>query len=142
MEIIARKPSGVGIMYLLCALCGVGLAIYGITASIIPIILIGALLGVWTGTLFARYAALPSVLITVGAGGMLTLPKGVPIRAADIVDIRYNRASSRSIKYNWGSLTIKTAAESYEYFFVAECEDVAKRLTEMMYRAKYSENAM
>ena len=129
-------------MYLICALCGVGLAVYGITSGIFPIILIGVALGIWTGVLFARYAALPSELITLGAGGVLTLAKDVTVRAEDILDVSYKRASSRGIQYNWGSLTIKTATETHEYLFVAECEETAKRITEMMYRAKYSDKSV
>ncbi|MBQ8260413.1 MAG: hypothetical protein IJY97_12715 [Clostridia bacterium] len=70
--------------------------------------------------------------------GILHLPKNVTLDPKDIVDVSYRRARGRGITYHWGEITIITHLESFKFDYVADCEDVSKELTRMMYESKQS----
>lgn len=138
MEVIARRKEGVGLMYLLCTFLGLIFVGMGIAFGVDGILLtvMGAVLGGISGYLTVSYLTLPSAIIIYDGSNTLTLPKEVKLNIKDVIDVSYRRAHGRGISYKWGSVTIKTHIGKYKYGFVAECEDVAKQLTEMMYRAR------
>ena len=52
-------------------------------------------------------------------------------------DVSYRRASAKGIQYRWGSVTLSTLYGKYKFGFVADCEEVSKRLTQLVYEEKY-----
>lgn len=137
MEVIARKKTGVGIMYLVCTFFGLTIFGMGISDEIIIVGLLGLVLSIISGYIFFDYVSLPYDVIKVDTEGNLHLPKSIVIPLRDITDISYRRASAKGIQYKWGSVTMRTHLEKFKYGYIRNCEDVAKQLTEMMHRAKF-----
>lgn len=143
MDIIARKRGGVGFMYLVCALVGLILTASAFIdmGEMLPLLILGIPLTVISTYIFISYLALPYNVITLDKDNKLHLPKGVTLVLTDLLDVSYVRASARSIQYKWGSLLLTAKQGKFKYGYIADCEEVAKRLTDMMYRARYdSEN--
>ena len=141
MEVIARKRKGVGAMYLCCTIVGVFMAIFGIGATKLYFILLGILLTAVGGYIYAGYVALPTEVIILESGSVLRLPKGITLNIDDLWDVSYKCATAKGIQYKWGTVILRAnSGIVYKYGYVAECEAVAKRLTEMMYAARYNHN--
>ena len=142
MNVIAHKREGVGVMYLVCTF--LGLVFIGIGAALlgegILLILFGILLSAVSGYIFYGYVSLPYAVIQIDGEDNLHLPKGKTISLCDVLDVSYRRASAKGIQYKWGSVTLTTRLGKYKYGYIADCEEVAKNLTDMMYRARF-ENA-
>lgn len=134
---IAYKKHGAGVIYIVITIIGVISTLAGIVTDDSRFWIIGAMLAVTGGILSVQYLSLPSDIIVLCEDGSLMLPKGVSIKLNDLVDVSYRRASARSIQYRWGSVTLSTKFSSYKFGFVANCEDVAKQLTELMHKQKY-----
>lgn len=137
-EIVAIRKFGAGMLYV--AITSIGLAI----------LLLGAIFGSWPAAvlggafiliciyLVVDFLRTPSVVAWIDGDGELNLGRVGKIKPSEICDVSYRRASAKGIQYKWGSLTVTTYAGRYKYGFVADCEDAAKRLTELMHEAKYS----
>lgn len=139
MEVIARKREGVGVMYLCCTIVGVITTIFGIGSMTIYFALLGILLTVVCGYMYAGYVALPTDVILLEQGNVLRLPKGGTLNINDLSDVSYKCATAKEIQYKWGTVMLRTKfGDVYKYGYIAECETVAKRLTEMMYAARYN----
>jgi len=67
----------------------------------------------------------------------LILPHGVTVSLYAVNDVSYRRASAKGIQYRWGSVTLSTLYGKYKFGFVADCEEVSKRLTQLLYKEKY-----
>ena len=133
---IAHKKHSAGIFYIILTFVGVMLLISAITEKLLPLGIIGALLTVISAVFSIRFLSLPSNIIVLSEDGDLILPKGVTVSLESVSDISYRRASARGIQYHWGSITLATYYGSYKFGFVAECEDVAKQLTQLVFEAK------
>ena len=140
MKVIAHKKDGMGLLYGFVVVMGIFLISLGIGLGLAGIylwLLGGLICGI--GVYYVvKFLMLPSAIIMQDTDGILHLPKGVTVSPADIIDVSYRRASARGLQYAWGSVNIKTHTDEYKYGFVAECEDAAKELTDIMYRARYS----
>ena len=132
---IAYKKHSAGIVYIILTFVGVMLLISAIAEKLIPIGIIGALLTVVSAVLSIRYLMLPSNIIVL-SDDTIILPKGITVPLDSISDVSYRRASAKGIQYRWGSVTVSTYYGSYKYGFVADCEDVSKQLTQMVFEAK------
>lgn len=133
---IAYKKHSAGILYIILTLIGVMMLISAITEKLLPLGIIGALLTIISAVLSIRFLSLPSDIIILSDDGSLILPKGVPVSLESVSDVSYRRASAKGIQYRWGSITLSTYYGSYKFGFVADCEDVAKQLTQMAFEAK------
>ena len=133
---IAYKKQSAGILYIVLTVVGVGVLVAGCAAHYVTAILMGALIVILCGVFAAKFLSLPTDIIVLSDNGTLILPKGETVSLAAINDVSYRRASARGIQYRWGSVTIVTYAGTYKYGFVADCEDVAKKLTRLVYEAK------
>lgn len=141
MNVLATKNTAAGIIYLPVAVGGVIIVAIGSTSlAAIYAWPVGALIAGIGIYHFVRFCRTPSVIIYEDESGALHLPHGAVITTSEMLDVSYRKAHSRAIEYSWGKLTIKTHLETYTYDFVADCESVAKRLTDMMYRARYSDS--
>lgn len=141
MNVIARKKEGVGIMYLVCTLLStvfVGVGI-GLSGEMLIIALLGLALLCISGYVFIQYVMLPYDVISIDREDNLHLPKGKVINIKDVLDVSYRRASARHIQYKWGSVTLKTRLGTFKYGYIADCEQVSKILTDMVYHARYAE---
>lgn len=140
MEVIARKKRGIGVVYLICTL--VGILLLGVSfvtpSQRMKLIIFGLMLASVGGYIYASYSLLPYEVIRLDNNNVLHLPKERKLAVTDITYVSHRCAHARGIRYKWGSVTIKTENAKYTYNYIADCEDVAKRLTDMMYRAKYS----
>ena len=137
-DVIATRRSGIGLMYGFCTLFSIVLISMGIASELFFVWIFGGILVAVSGYLTVSFIITPSVVIWLDADGKLCLPRGVVLDVGDLIDVSYKRATARGISYKWGSVTLTTHTCSYKYGFIAECEDVAKRLTDMMYKAKYA----
>ena len=137
-EIVAIRKFGAGMLYV--AITSIGLAI----------LLLGAIFGSWPAAvlggafiliciyLVVDFLRTPSVVAWIDGDGELNLGRVGKIKPSEICDVSYRRASAKGIQYKWGSVTLKTRLGDFKYGYIADCEDVAKLLTDMMYRARYS----
>lgn len=143
MDVIAHKRSGVGFMYLVCTLLGlifVGVGFYT-SGEALLIAFMGLVVTGISAYIFISYLALPYAVITLDRENNLHLPKNKTVAINDVLDVSYRRASARGIQYKWGSVTLTTRLGSFKYGYIADCEEVAKRLTDLMYQAKYNKAA-
>lgn len=138
MNIIATKREGVESMYLVCTVVSVFITVLGFAMLLVPTILLGVVMMVTCGYLYLECRKIPNIVISADENNTLYLPDGITVSMDDVADVSYRRASARSIQYKWGSVTIKTKNGTlYKYGYIAECEEVAKRLTDMLYQARY-----
>ncbi len=133
---IAYKKHSAGVLSIILTIVGVMLLISAITEKLLPMGIIGAMLTIISAMPSIRFLSLPSDIIVLSDNGTLILPKGVTISLESISDVSYRRASAKGIQYRWGSITLSTYYGSYKFGFVADCEDVAKQLTQMVFEAK------
>ena len=133
---IAYKKYSAGIVYIILTFVGVMLLISAIAEKLIPMGIIGGLLTVVSAVLSIRFLMLPSNIIVLSDDNTIILPKGITVPLDSISDVSYRRASAKGIQYRWGSITVSTYYDSYKYGFVADCEDVSKQLTQMVFEAK------
>ena len=133
---IAYKKYSAGIVYIILTFVGVMLLISAIAEKLIPMGIIGGLLTVVSAVLSIRFLMLPSNIIVLSDDNTIILPKGITVPLDSISDVSYRRASAKGIQYRWGSVTVSTYYGSYKYGFVADCEDVSKQLTQMVFEAK------
>ena len=133
---IAYKKYSAGIVYIILTFVGVMLLISAIAEKLIPMGIIGGLLTIVSAVLSIRFLMLPSNIIVLSDDDTIILPKGITVPLDSISDVSYRRASAKGIQYRWGSVTVSTYYGSYKYGFVADCEDVSKQLTQMVFEAK------
>ena len=133
---IAYKKHSAGIVYIILTFVGVLLLISAIAEKLIPMVIIGGLLTIVSAVLSIRFLMLPSNIIVLSDDDTIILPKGITVPLDSISDVSYRRASAKGIQYRWGSVTVSTYYGSYKYGFVADCEDVSKQLTQMVFEAK------
>ena len=133
---IAYKKYSAGIVYIILTFVGVMLLISAIAEKLIPMGIIGGLLTVVSAVLSIRFLMLPSNIIVLSDDNTIILPKGITVPLDSISDVSYRRASAKGIQYRWGSVTVSTYYGSYKYGFVADCEDVSKQLTQMVFEAR------
>ena len=141
MEVIARKRDGIGAMYLFVTVAGICMLVFGIGATTLYFALLGILLTAVGIYIYAGYVALPTDVIILEHGNVLRLPKGITLNIDDLWDVSYKCATAKGIQYKWGTVILRAnSGIVYKYGYIAECEAVAKRLTEMMYAARYNHN--
>ena len=138
---IAYKKHSVGILYIVLTVVGIFCFLYGLIGERFPTWLFGAVLAVVSGVLSVQYLMLPSDIIALSEDNSLILPKGETIPMEALNDVSYKCARGKGIQYRWGSITLSTRYGVYKFGFVADCEDVAKTLTRMMYAAKYKDES-
>lgn len=138
MNVIATKREGVESMYLACTVASAFITVLGMAMLVVTTVLLGVVMGITCGYLYFECKKIPNVVISIDENNVLHLPKGVTVSIDDVIDVSYRRASAKSIQYKWGSVALKTKnGMIHKYGYIAECEEVAKRLTDMMYQAKY-----
>ena len=133
---IAYKKHSAGVVYIILTFVGVMLLISAIAEKLIPMGIIGGLLTVVSAILSILFLMLPSNIIVLSDDNTIILPKGITVPLDSISDVSYRRASAKGIQYRWGSVSLSTYYGSYKYGFVADCEDVSKQLTQMVFEAK------
>ena len=140
MDVIAHKKSGVGFMYLACTLLALIIIGLGIgTHTAFALVPMGLAIGGFSGYIFVDYARLPYDVISIDRENNLILPKGNTVNIKDVLDVSYKRATARGIQYRWGTIKLKTRLGDFKYGYIADCEEVSKQLTDMMYRARFSD---
>ena len=130
---IAYKKQSAGILYIVITFVGIGVLVAGVASHHTIATLMGVLIAILGGVFAVQFCSLPSRIIVLTDNETLLLPKGKSVPLGTIHDVSYSRASARGIQYSWGSVTISTYSDTYKYGFVANCEDVAKELTRLMY---------
>jgi len=136
-EVIAKKHKASGIIYFVVTLFGLGLTTAGAFFEEALIFIFALIFTVISGYLFVLWVMLPEDIISIDNAKELNLPHGKTIMISDVIDVSYSRATARGISYRWGRIKISTRLDEYKLDFVDDCENVSKRLTDMMYRAKY-----
>ncbi len=138
MKTIGYRKGGLGFLYGIVLLMGVGMLTAGITVMLHPVpIVSGALLIVISLIILNGYFKTPYEAICLTDNDtVLELPKGVKINVGDITDVSYKRATAKGIQYKWGSVTVSTLGSSYTVGCIADCEEVAKEITRLKYERK------
>ncbi len=132
---LAYKKHSAGVIYIILTIVGIAMLILGLSDKNYPMAICGAIFAIMGALLSVQYLSLPSSIIIL-SDDTLILPKGVTVSLDSISDVSYRRASASGIRYHWGSITISTYHGVYKYRFVADCETVSKRLTQLVYEAK------
>ena len=142
MMVVAKKKSGLLLLYGIILLFGLVIIVAAFTKEFETHYLIAILFAIVIIALFSynivKYLRVPNEIITVDNKGMLHLPKDVTLDPKDIIDVSYRCARGKGITYHWGEITIITHLESFKFDYVDDCEDVSKELTRMMYESKQS----
>ena len=140
-DIIATRNTGAGMVYIFVTAIGllITLSGFGTGEAAFAVCACGVLITVACGYFAVQFLRTPSLIMWLDGEGQLCLPRGVVVDPCDILDVSYRRASARGIQYKWGSVTVATHLGTHKYGFVSECESVAKRLTELMHRAKHTD---
>ncbi len=139
MKVIAKKKKGLEWIYgIIAGVCLVMLLLMLSTNSEPLLAILFLVVGIFSVYIFITHVRTPNDLISVDeATGQIYLhPDNFTVFASNLVDVSYNRATARSIKYKWGTLIIETGIERFEFQYVADVENVAKELTRIMYLHK------
>ena len=134
---IARKKNSAGIFYVILTVAGAAILIFGLCENTIGAIIFGVGLAAVSAVLAIQYLSLPSNIIVISDDNKLILPHGVTVSLEAVNDVSYRRASAKGIQYRWGSVTLSTLYGKHKFGFVADCEEVSKRLTQLVYEEKY-----
>lgn len=133
MEIIAQKKLAVLPIYILSAALGLLLTFLELGSDFPVAAIVGVAVFIVSIGIIIDYSRIPLNVIMLDENGELHLPHGKIINVSEISDISYRRASSKGWQYKWGTVTITTYHRTFKYRYIAECETVAKRLTELMH---------
>lgn len=136
--VIAERKSGLGFMYCAYIVLGILLPLSSANAKGAEFFMIvfGAIIMILGAVNAVKYFRIPRVIISMDETGTLYLPHGVTVAPADITDVSYRPARSKHSTLKWGEVIISTRYGTYKLDFVAECEDVSKALTKLMYAYK------
>ncbi len=138
-EVIARKMK-VGGLYLFAMIMGLIVIFFAVCIlwfyllQAIFIMLTGVILAVLSGVIYARIAKTPEIIITRN-GDSLTIPCG-SYKISSIDNVIARRAHGRGISYNWGKVIITIEGTEYKLNYVADVENVQKRLIELMLESR------
>ena len=139
MEIIAKKKKGIWLLYvftLIVALFiptistiapkgnGIAFVIFSpiwLTISIISIVIL------------VQYKNTPDNAILYNESEKAIYVGNTKIYLNEIEDLSYVRAAARGIQYKWGTVKIKTNKTKHVVRYIADCENVCKRLTHLKY---------
>lgn len=130
--VIAKRKNAVFPLYIFTALVGVFVIVLSFMGDI-EFLILGILVIAVSAYILIGFCKVPPVIITLDESGVLHLPGNVTITPSEISDVSYKNARAKHIQYKWGSVTIVTYSGTYKYKYVAECEAVAKKLTELKY---------
>ena len=139
-EIIATRKTSAGMLYIAITLIGLALISGGAIVRSWPCAILGVAFTLICIYLVIDFFRTPGIVAWIDCDGELKLGRVGKIKPSEICDVSYRRASAKGIQYRWGSLTVTTYAGRHKYGFVSDCEDAAKRLTELMHEAKYAIN--
>jgi len=139
METIIAKRSPAGLIFLVGAATGFEIIIYGIIERLFLMVVFGVLLTVVFLPHTIHFARLPANVILLSERNTVLLPGKKEISLFSIENVSYKRAQRKHIRYRWGTLTITTRSHTYKYHFIADCEEVSKRLIKLAYDGKKKE---
>ncbi len=135
MKVIAHRKGGIFALYLFTLILGIVLMFLDGEAYVIMKLCGLAVIAISLYILIG-YLRTPKEPIKLIGDDTLQLPGDLQIPVSKIVDVSYFRASARGIQYRWGSVTIATGMGTCKVKYVADCEAVAKRITQLMYEAR------
>ncbi len=137
MRVIGCRKNGLAVLYGFVALLSLVLIAMGIAFSgMIYVLIMGLFLLAVAGYILVNYFRIPKEAILLLDDETLGLPKGVKVKLLEIMDVSYVRAQAKGVRYKWGCVILKTAAQRYRINYLADCEEVAKELTRLMYVAR------
>jgi hypothetical protein len=96
--------------------------------SIVALVLI-----VGSAVIVTQYLRTPNNPILYNESEKAIYVGNTKIYLNEIEDLSYVRAAARGIQYKWGTVKIKTKDSKYVVRYIADCEDVCKRLTHLKY---------
>ena len=137
VKVIAYKKQSAGILYIICTVFFILILAKVIestemTGEDVFLILSLSVITVSALVLSVQFLLLPSELITLANQQTLILPKGVTVSLDSIDDVTFKRATAKGVRYRWGSVTILTREGKYKIHYVADCEDVAIKLNQLV----------
>ena len=138
---IAYKKHSAGIIYILLTIFGALYLASSAAKSNLQLGIIISVVTVFSAILSVKYLILPSNIIVLSDGDKLILPRSVVIPLTSICDVSYKRATGKGIQYRWGSITITTYHGKFKFGFVADCEDVSKKLMGLARDARLGDQA-
>ena len=138
---IGYRKNGIGYVYIFILILGIALFVGGILLVVCDAVyeslmfFLCSILAVGYSIVEMKefYSTKPYV-ITANEEKMKVNDSVFAIK--DIVDVSYKNARSRHCIYKYGTITIKTVDYCYTAQFVAECEMVSKKITQLMYEKK------
>ena len=135
MRTVGYRKSSVGILYAVLLAVGVMIFIGGLSnVKYVAACIIGGLLALISAIVVIGFFRTPADAVQASDDEVSVGRATIKIK--EISDISYRRASARGIQYKWGIVTVVTYHGTYRVNYVADCEDVAKELTRLMYAVK------
>ena len=130
--IIAQRKNAVFPLYVFTAIIG-GAAIVLSFMTDIKFLILGILVEIFSIYVLIGFCKVPPIIITLDENGILHFPGNVTVTPSEISDVSYKPARAKHMQYKWGNVEIVTYSGKYKFKYVAECETVAKKLTELKY---------
>lgn len=135
-ETVARKAS-VGWLCALCFIPSIVLIVYGLVLAddeenivALFLLMVGVLAGVIGVVVLVRLKRRPAAVIS-REGDILHCPDG-SFAISDLTAVVCRRAHGRRINYRWGAVILTVGGTEHKYDFVADVEEVQKRLWQLM----------
>lgn len=139
MEIIAKKNSGLVVVYLLAALAS------AFAAGYLAFLFFGDdgrayEIGMGIVFLFAFLFCIikaiilikPPYVIIIYENGLLRFADGLQCTPYELEQVHYRRRSARGIQYSTGTLTVTVNGEEHRYTNIGDVVEVHDRLIELM----------
>ena len=139
METVIAKRSPAGLLFLVGVATSLEITINGIIARSFLMAFFGVLLTVAFLPYTIHFIRLPANVISLSERNTLLLPGNKEISLFSIENVSYKRAMRKNKSYRWGTVTITTRSNTYKYHFIADCEEVSKRLIKLTYDGKKKE---
>ena len=130
--VIAKRKNAVFPLYIFTAIVGVAAIVMSFMTDI-KFMIMGVLVEIVSIYILVGFCKVPPIIITLDENGILHLPGNVTVVPSEISDVSYKPARAKHVQYKWGNVEIVTYSGTYKLKYVAECEAVAKKLTELKY---------
>ena len=139
MEIIARKKSGLLLLYSFVILLGIFMGVLSANldedSTERGFTLLGCVVIVIVGIIICVSVLRTPKIIIQYDGEYLILREG-KFRVNQLGRVNYRRAHARGIHYNWGKIILLLDGREIVYNNVADVEDVHNRLMELRLQAE------
>lgn len=101
--------------------------------------MMGAVCFIFSALYTIYFCCMPKVILSINSNDELILPhkKVIPLNDVQKLNVKVYGRQMIEIFPPSGLLIIKTASETYRYYFIKNPDDVQEKTTEILYKYKY-----